>query len=118
VTGCFSSDITPDMRNAELAFTPKSTPEIDALFSEEELRERVEREAEEARRKVHEALKHWTDFFAGHPRYRRVGTVKRRVGWERVGEAPELCQQAEESRPMRQPPVRGEKGEVEEGQDA
>jgi len=109
VTSCFQSDINPDLRGVEEMFMPKSTLEVDALFTAAEMKERVEQEEKYAKEQVYKALKHWVDFFENSPKYAKVGTVKREKGWETKGEKPELCQKAKDSRPVRKPPVREEK---------
>jgi predicted heme/steroid binding protein len=59
VTGCFDTDISPDMRGVEEMFLPHDDPEVDALYTKAELKIAKERERREARREVHEKLKHW-----------------------------------------------------------
>lgn len=39
------------------------------------------------------------DFFAGSPKYPKIGYVKREKGWETKGPAPTLCKGAVERRP-------------------
>lgn len=106
VTSCFDSDITPDMRGVEEMFMPVSTQDIDALFTSGEMKIRLEQERRVARKKAHEALKHWVDFFENSPKYTKVGKVKREEGWENVGPVLTLCEAAERQRPTREPPVR------------
>jgi predicted heme/steroid binding protein len=62
VTGCFDTDISPDMRGVEEMFLPHDDPEVDALYTKAELKIAKERERREARREVHEKLKHWYVF--------------------------------------------------------
>jgi predicted heme/steroid binding protein len=62
VTGCFDTDISPDMRGVEEMFLPHDDPEVDALYTKAELKIARERERREARREVHEKLKHWYVF--------------------------------------------------------
>lgn len=38
VTGCFKEDRIPDMRGVEEMYLPLDDPEVDALYSEEEMR--------------------------------------------------------------------------------
>lgn len=106
VTTCFNSDISPDLRGIEKMFLPKSTPEVDAQYTAEEMAALQEEELKIAKEKAYKALKHWVDFFANHKKYVKVGTVKREKGWETKGEAPVLCQNADNSRPFRKPPAK------------
>ncbi|KFX93175.1 hypothetical protein V495_03007 [Pseudogymnoascus sp. VKM F-4514 (FW-929)] len=106
VTTCFNSDISPDLRGIEKMFLPKSTPQVDAQYTAEEMAALQEEELKIAKEKAYKALKHWVDFFANHKKYVKVGTVKREKGWETKGEAPELCQNANNARPFRKPPVK------------
>lgn len=106
ITSCFQEDITPDIRNVELMFMPKSTAEIDALFTSGEMKIRLEQERRKARERAHLALKHWVNFFEKSPKYNKVGTVKREEDWEMKKPMPTLCAAAEQQRPTREPPVR------------
>jgi hypothetical protein len=87
-------------------FLPKSTPQVDEQYTEEELTALKEEELRLAKEKAYKSLKHWVDFFANHPKYVKVGTVKREKGWETKGEAPKLCPNAHNARPFRKPPVK------------
>lgn len=107
VTSCFDSDITPDLRGVELMYMPKSKPEIDALFTSGEMKIRMEQESRMARDQAYQALKHWVDFFEGSPKYQKVGSVKREMGWETKGPVPTLCEAADRQRPTREPPMAG-----------
>lgn len=107
ITSCFKEDITPDIRGVELMYIPKSTPEIDALFTSGEIKIRMEQERRKAREQGHQALKHWVDFFEKSPKYNKVGTVKREKRWETKGPVPTLCEAADRQRPTREPPVEG-----------
>lgn len=62
---------------------------------------------EHAKAQVHEALKHWVDFFANNPKYPVVGQVKRKPGWETKGKPPPLCKQARDSKPKKRFPPPG-----------
>lgn len=106
VTTCFDSDIKPDMRGVEEMFMPKSTPQVDEQYTAEELMALKEEELIFAKEKAYKSLKHWVDFFENHPKYMKVGKVKREKGWETQGEAPKLCKNANNARPFRKPPVR------------
>jgi predicted heme/steroid binding protein len=104
VTGCFDTDRTPDMRGVEEMFLPLDDPEIDGLYSSGEMKKLKGKEKREAKEKVHEALKHWVDFFGKSKKYTRVGEVKREKGWETKGPAPTLCARAQEGRGKRERP--------------
>lgn len=106
VTTCFNSDISPDLRGIEKMYLPKSTPQVDEQYTTEEMAALQEEELKIAKEKAYKALKHWVDFFANHKKYVKVGTVKREKGWETKGEAPVLCQNANNARPFRKPPVK------------
>lgn len=106
MTTCFNSDISPDMRGVEKMFLPKSTPQVDAQYTTEEMAALEKEELEIAKEKAYKALKHWVDFFANHKKYTKVGRVKREKGWETKGETPVLCQNANNARPFRKPPVK------------
>jgi predicted heme/steroid binding protein len=115
VTGCFADDITPDLRGAELMFTPVDDPEIDSLYTKGELKKLKERERRMARKEVEGAVAHWAGFFAKSKKYQRVGRVVGQEGeWQ--GEVRKLCKKAEEGRPKRKKPERYE--EKKEGEKA
>jgi predicted heme/steroid binding protein len=59
VTGCFQTDIIPDMRGVEEMFLPHDDPEVDSLYTKAELKIMREKERREAKREVYEKLKHW-----------------------------------------------------------
>ncbi len=102
VTGCFAADRTGDMRGVEQMYLPFDNPEIDKHWTAEELARKKEEELAEAHRRVHEALKHWVDFFAKSTKYHYVGLLKRDPGWE--GEPKELCEPAMNGRTYRKIP--------------
>jgi hypothetical protein len=126
VTGCFDTDRTPDMRGVEEMYLPLDDLEIDGLFvspprdtklcsrmanaglwcrySSKEMKIMREQEKRRAKQKVHEALKHWVDFFGNSKKYTRVGEVRREKGWETKGPAPTLCARAQEGRSKRARP--------------
>ena len=116
VTSCFKEDRKPDMRGVELMFIPLDDPEVDALYTAEEMRAQRQKEVEDAKAQVHAALKHWVDFFASG-KYPYVGRVVREEGWETKGKAPVLCKEARDSRPQRRnpPPGRTVKSKATEG---
>lgn len=94
------------MRGVELMYIPLDDPEVDQLFTAEEMRATRKKELEDAKAQVHAALKHWVDFFAGG-KYPYVGRVKREEGWETKGKPPVLCQEARDARPKRRNPPPG-----------
>jgi predicted heme/steroid binding protein len=62
VTGCFDTDINPDLRGVEEMFLPRDDPEVDGLYSKSELKILREKEKREAKKEVDKALKHWYVF--------------------------------------------------------
>jgi len=106
VTSCFDTDITPDIRGTELMYIPTDNPEIDAQFTSGELKARKEQERRFAKTQVHNAIKHWVDFFSNSPKYTTVGKVKRSEGWLEALPQRDLCQKARDQRPKRKPPVK------------
>ena len=105
VTNCFKEDITSDMRGVEDMFIPLDDPEVDKLYTKGQLKALKEQERRKAKEQVHAALKHWVDFFEGSGKYTKIGRVKRKEGWEKMGEKHPLCKRAQEGRPKsRQPP--------------
>lgn len=105
VTGCFAEDRTADMRGVEEMFLPRDDPEVDKHFSPEELEALRTKEREDAEKKMHDALKHWVDFFRNSKKYRNVGRVKRRVDWLEKEPPRKLCKQAQEGRSPRKLPA-------------
>ena len=116
LTGCFAEDTDPDLRGVELMFMPidpeekpDASPEViekaksRRKLSKEEVRERGERELEQARERMQQGLESWHALFRGDKGkpYRKVGMVKRPRDWERVVPPKKLCAQAEKSRPVR-----------------
>lgn len=87
-------------------YIPLDDPEVDVLYSAEEMKVQKAKELESAKKQVHAALKHWVDFFA-NGKYPMVGKVKREKGWETKGGVPVLCKEARESRPKRRNPPPG-----------
>jgi len=73
-------------------------------YSSKEMKIMREQEKRKAKQKVHEALKHWVDFFGNSKKYTRVGEVRREMGWETKGPAPTLCARAQEGRSKRARP--------------
>lgn len=106
VTGCFDTDLVPDLRGVEEMFIPLDDDDDEERGKEETTRQkrrerklRREREGREARRKVVEAVEGWRIVFDGGKggKYWRVGRV---VGVE-LGERRELCEKARQLRPRR-----------------
>jgi len=110
VTGCFAEDRTPDMRGVEEMFLPIEDPIEDAKYwTPEELREMRRRERAEAKQRVHEALAHWSRFFAESQKYHFVGYVKKPEGWPKNEPRRKLCDAAAKGRKKRTPPKKDEK---------
>lgn len=104
VTGCFADDRTPDMRGVEEMFLPIDDPEADRHFSAEQLRSMRTKERTEAKKKVHDALKHWVDFFGKSTKYKKVGYVKMDKDWKKHTPRPKLCDSAQQGRTKRTVP--------------
>lgn len=102
VTGCFDTDLTPDMRGAELAFMPADS-EDDKTLSKTELKLRKEKEVRAAKKMVQDTIEGWATMFrgAGGKNYFPVGTVKRAPGWEDRLPKRKLCDYAQKQRPKR-----------------
>lgn len=105
VTGCFADDRTADMRGVEVMYLPVDDPEIDSYWSEDELKEIKAQELRDAKKQIHDALKHWVDFFARSKKYHRVGYVKREPNWLEKEEIKPLCAPAQNGRVKRKPPT-------------
>jgi predicted heme/steroid binding protein len=101
VTGCFSEDLTYDLRGVEEMFMPVDTPGDDVGMTKGEIKKRRERERREARRQVRGAIEHWEGFFGRSGKYFFVGRVVGREGWEGRVKKKELCEKARELRPKR-----------------
>lgn len=119
VTGCFDTDLTPDLRGAELTYVPVD-PDEDAEdvaadgelrrkggkkgISKAELKIRNEREYRLARKRVQETIEGWAKMFRGEggKNYFHVGEVKRTPGWIDALPKRELCERAQKQRPKRQ----------------
>jgi predicted heme/steroid binding protein len=95
VTGCFLEDTTDDMRDAELIYIPVDDIE-DEVISSAERKTRAERERREARKKVHQEIQKWEDFYKDSKKYFEVGKL---VGLgKHDGPPPKLCSNAMQSR--------------------
>ncbi|OLN87164.1 Membrane steroid-binding protein 1 [Colletotrichum chlorophyti] len=101
VTGCFLDDRTPDMRGVEEMFLPLDDPEIDRHWSYDDMKKLQEEELRTAQQKVHDALKHWVDFFSKSDKYTKVGMVKREPDWLAKEKKKKLCDQAQKGRVKR-----------------
>lgn len=102
VTGCFKEDRNGDMRGVEEMFLPLDDYEVDKHYTADQLRQMRAEELAAAKEKVHDALKHWVDFFAKSKKYHKVGTLKREPGWQ--GKRKKLCEQAGQGRTPRKLP--------------
>ncbi|KAM0330733.1 hypothetical protein ACHAQA_003685 [Verticillium albo-atrum] len=104
VTGCFAEDRVPDMRGVETMFLPLDDDEVDRHWTYAELQALRVTELETARGKVHDALKHWVDFFGNSDRYQRIGYVKLEDDWEAKQPVRKLCDKAQLGRVKRKLP--------------
>ncbi|KAI1083774.1 hypothetical protein F5B20DRAFT_349685 [Whalleya microplaca] len=104
VTGCFAEDRTADMRGVEEMYLPLDDPEVDKHFTTAELAALREKELAEARRRVHEGLLHWVNFFKNSPKYPKVGYVKREKDWLDKEPRRKLCDVAAKGRKPRKIP--------------
>ncbi|KXH66230.1 cytochrome b5-like Heme/Steroid binding domain-containing protein [Colletotrichum salicis] len=101
VTGCFVEDRTPDMRGVEDMFLPLDDPDVDRHWSYADMQALQAEERAAAEKKVHDALKHWVDFFSKSDKYGEVGRVKREDGWLEKEKRRPLCEQAQKGRVKR-----------------
>ncbi|KAG7107112.1 Membrane steroid-binding protein 1 like [Verticillium longisporum] len=104
VTGCFAEDRVPDMRGVETMYLPLDDADVDRHWSYAELEALRAAEREAAAQKVHDALKHWVDFFGNSDRYQRVGYVRLPEGWPAGAPVPRLCDKAQKGRVKRKLP--------------
>lgn len=105
VTGCFDTDLTPDLRGVEEMFLP-----LDAAvgagaegLSRADVEARGKREYEAARKKVTDTIEGWASMFRGEggKPYLKVGEVVREPGWLEKLPVPELCDRAQKMRKPR-----------------
>lgn len=90
------------MRGVEEMFLPLDDPETDAQWTTAEIKKMQAEELASAKKRVHDALKHWVDFFGNSKKYTKVGYLKREAGWpENLPKRP-LCAQARKGRKKRQ----------------
>lgn len=118
VTGCFSEDLTGDLRGVEGMFIPVEDEEEGGDggegLSKGQKKIRAEQERREARKKVAMEVERWVGFYRGSGKYFEVGRVvdhhlqgtggARGVGegvHRNGGEVPKLCEAAEGARPRR-----------------
>lgn len=109
VTGCFDTDLTPDLRGVEEMYLPLEEETTDPASSEEptltpaELKNRRAQERRDARKKVAATIDGWARVFAGETgkEYVAVGQVVREEGWLEKLPRRELCQKAKDIRPKR-----------------
>ncbi|KAL0259661.1 hypothetical protein SLS55_005398 [Diplodia seriata] len=103
VTGCFDTDLTPDLRGAEDMYIPTDVAGEDeeAGLSPEDIAARDERERRAAREKVDGVIDGWAHVFSGATgkEYLAVGKVLREEGWLDRLPRRELCEKAAELRP-------------------
>jgi hypothetical protein len=92
------------MRGVEQMYLPLDDPETDSHWTTDELNKMRNEEFKEAKKKAHEALKHWVDFFAKSDKYVEVGKVKREEGWLKKLPRRKLCEVAQQGRSKRTVP--------------
>lgn len=102
VTGCFSDDLTPDMRGVEEMYVPLEDDSDKALSSSEK-KVRRERDVRVARKRVEETVEGWAVMFRGEggKKYFPVGEVVRPKGWLEKLPKRELCRRAQNLRKPR-----------------
>lgn len=126
LTGCFDTDLTPDLRGVEEMYVPLDPDPDSPLHSgpaeiededSGELRRKGgkkgvqkadvktgrEEEWREARSKAEDAIEGWVKTFrgeSGRP-YFWVGKIRREAGWLEGLPKRELCEEARKSRPKR-----------------
>lgn len=120
VTGCFDTDLTPDLRGVEMMYVPIDDDDAAEVEGENgelkrkggakgtvksEIKTRRERELRLARKKVADTLDGWSQMFRGDggKAYFKVGDVARAPGWMDKLPFPELCDRAKGLRPKRKP---------------
>ncbi|OJD30176.1 cytochrome b5-like heme steroid binding domain-containing protein [Diplodia corticola] len=125
VTGCFDTDLTPDLRGAEDMYIPTDVPEeaeSELSLSPADRDARDARERAEARRKVDDVVAGWAHVFAGGTgkEYLAVGRIVREEGWLERLPRRELCEKAAGLRPKGRVKKRKSKGKGkgEGGEDA
>jgi len=117
ITGCFDTDLTPDIRGAWEAYMPVDAEEVESYDENGNYRktggkkdltkaqEKVRRELETrmAKKKVQDTIAGWAFMFSGKAGkdYFPVGEVVREEGWMDKLPVRELCQRALNTRPKR-----------------
>ncbi|GAB7343865.1 hypothetical protein MBLNU457_1830t2 [Dothideomycetes sp. NU457] len=117
ITGCFDTDLTPDIRGAWEAYMPVDAEEVESYDENGRYRktggkkdltpaqEKVRRELEtrKAKKKVQDTIEGWAFMFSGKAGkdYFEVGQVVRPEGWLEKLPVRELCQRAQNTRPKR-----------------
>ncbi|KAI9730082.1 MAG: hypothetical protein M1834_006074 [Cirrosporium novae-zelandiae] len=102
VTGCFSTDLTPDIRGVEEMFMPLDDPDEEEQISSRERKLRREKERRVAREMVKKSVGGWEKFFRNGKGgvYFEVGRVVDADEGE-WGEVRELCENAQKGRKKR-----------------
>ncbi|KAK8210497.1 hypothetical protein IWZ01DRAFT_503318 [Phyllosticta capitalensis] len=114
VTGCFDTDLSPDLRGVEEMYMPvdeeegsttSTTPSTTPNPSLTPAQRKIQRQADlrQARKRVAEAVNGWARVFSGETgkEYVAVGRVVRPEGWLDDVPVPELCEKARKQRPVR-----------------
>lgn len=107
LTGCFSDDVTPDLRGVEVLYVPvedeaAAEDEAERALTPGQKKIRREREWREARKLVHKQVDGWLRFYRNSRKYWEVGKVVDGPGPEGKGlEMRPLCDQAQKMRPKR-----------------
>ncbi|TKX19330.1 hypothetical protein C1H76_8516 [Elsinoe australis] len=103
ITGCFDTDLTPDMRGIEEMYIPLEDENEEV--SKGELKKRRERDVRVAKEKVRQGIEGWARVFKGETgkNYFEVGKVKREEGWLEKMPVRELCEKAKGQRKKRKP---------------
>jgi predicted heme/steroid binding protein len=103
ITGCFETDLTPDLRGVEDMYIPVDDQDQAAALSKGQLKVRRERDLRVARKHVNDGIEGWAKVFRGETGrpYFWVGTIKREEGWLEKLPRRELCTLAAQGRPKR-----------------
>ncbi|KAK8234964.1 hypothetical protein IWZ00DRAFT_447197 [Phyllosticta capitalensis] len=114
VTGCFDTDLSPDLRGVEEMYMPvdeeegsttSTTASTTPTPSLTPAQRKIQRQADlrQARKRVAEAVNGWARVFSGETgkEYVAVGRVVRPEGWLDDVPVPELCEKARKQRPVR-----------------
>jgi hypothetical protein len=103
ITGCFETDLTPDLRGVEDMYIPWDDKDQAAGLTKAQLKVRRERVLRVARKQAYEVIEGWAKVFRGETGrpYFWVGTIKREEGWLEKLPKRELCELAAQGRPKR-----------------